>query len=113
MATYPEGEEKFAPRWAKKIRRVPGRTERKTMRLSCNLILNNGVGKPSTWYSAGEAIFDERVPDHAKPYRISEREGRELYREICEWRAMVAERQAKKKREEAERKRGSARASKA
>ena len=24
MATYPEGEEKFAPRWAKKIRRVLG-----------------------------------------------------------------------------------------
>ena len=47
------------------------------MRLSCNLILNNGVGKPSTWYSAGEAIPDELVPDDAKPYRISEREGRE------------------------------------
>ena len=67
----------------------------------------------STFYTAGEAIPDELVPDHAKPYRISGREGRELYREICEWRAMVAERQAKKKREEAERKRVSARASKA
>ena len=83
------------------------------MRLSCNLILNNGVGKPSTFYSAGEPIPDHLVPDHAKPYRISEREGAELYREIMEWRAMVAEREAKKKREAAERKPGSARASKA
>ena len=82
------------------------------MRLSCNLILNNGVGKPSTFYSAGEQIPDELVPDHARPYRISEREGRELEREIKEWRAMVAEHQAKKKREAAERKHGSARVGK-
>jgi hypothetical protein len=80
------------------------------MRLSCNLILNNGVGKPSTFYSAGESIPDELVPDHARPYRISEREGRELDREIKEWRAIVAERQAKKKREAAEKKHGAARA---
>ena len=83
------------------------------MRLSCNLIPNNGPGNPSVFYMAGSAIPDELVPDHAKQYRISEREGRELERELLEWKAMVAERQAKKKREAAEKKRGSARASKA
>ena len=69
-------------------------------------------GEKSTYYMAGSAIPDELVPDHAKQYRISEREGRELEKELLEWRAIVAERQAKKKREAAE-KRGSARASKA
>ena len=72
------------------------------MRLSCNLIRNDGLGKPSVFYMAGSSIPDELVPDHAKQYRISEREGRELERELLEWKAMVAERQAKKKREEAE-----------
>ena len=62
------------------------------MRLSCNLIVSGGPGKPGTYYTAGESIPDHLVPDHAKPYRISEREGAELYREIKEWRAMVAER---------------------
>ena len=82
------------------------------MRLSCNLIRNGGIGKPSIFYMAGSSIPDELVPDHAKPYRISEREGRELEKELLEWKAMVAEREAKKKREAAEKKRGSARASK-
>ena len=71
------------------------------MRLSCNLITNGGPGKPSTYYMAGSAIPDELVPDHAKQYRISEREGRELERELLEWKAMVAEREAKKKQREA------------
>jgi hypothetical protein len=86
------------------------------MRLSCNLIRNNGLGKESTFYTAGEQIPDELVPDHALQYRISEKEGAKLYREICEWRAMVAEKREKGKREAAEeraKKRGKARASKA
>ena len=66
------------------------------MRLSCNLIRNEGVGK-SVFHMAGSSIPDELVPDHAKQYLISEREGRELERELLEWKAMVAERQAKKK----------------
>jgi hypothetical protein len=80
------------------------------MRLSCNLILSGGLGKPSTFYSAGEAIPDHLVPDHAKPYRISEREGRELEREIKEWRAMVAARREKKRAVAAGEDGGSARA---
>ena len=60
------------------------------MRLSCNLITNNGPGTPSVFYMAGSAIPDELVPDHAKQYRISEREGRELEKELLEWKAMVA-----------------------
>ena len=79
------------------------------MRLSCNLIRNGGPGKPSTFHMAGSYIPDELVPDHAKQYRISEREGRQLEKELLEWQAMVAERQEKKKREEAE-KRAAARA---
>ncbi len=35
-------------------------------------------------------------------YRISEKEGAKLYREILEWRAIVAERREKAKREAAE-----------
>jgi hypothetical protein len=69
------------------------------MRLSCNLILNRGVGRESVFYSAGSTIPDELVPDHAKPYRISEREGRQLEKELREWREMVAARREKKKRE--------------
>ena len=61
------------------------------MRLSCNLIRNSGIGKPSIFYMAGSSIPDQLVPDHAKPYRISEREGRELEKELLEWKAMVAE----------------------
>jgi hypothetical protein len=72
------------------------------MRLSCNLITNNGPGTPSVWYTAGESIPDELVPDHALQYRISEKEGAKLYREILEWRAIVAERREKAKREAAE-----------
>jgi hypothetical protein len=77
------------------------------MRLSCNLITSN----PSRFWTAGEPIPDELVPDHARQYRISEKEGEKLYREVLEWRAIVAERKAKK-REEAERRHGAARASK-
>ena len=62
------------------------------MRLICNLITNNGPGTPSVWYDAGQSIPDELVPDHAKQYRISEKEGAKLYAEILEWRAIVAER---------------------
>jgi hypothetical protein len=69
--------------------------ERKTMRLSCNLIINNGPGMESTFFTAGESIPDELVPAHALEYRISEREGAKLYREILEWRAIVAERREK------------------
>ena len=87
------------------------------MRLSCNLIRNGGPGKPSIFHMAGSQIADELVPDHAKQYRISEREGRELERELLEWQAIVAERREKAKREEAEErekaKRGKAKAEKA
>ena len=72
------------------------------MRLSCNLITNNGPGTPSVWYDAGQSIPDHLVPDHAKQYRISEQEGARLYREVLEWRAIVAERKAKAKAEEQE-----------
>jgi hypothetical protein len=65
------------------------------MRLSCNLITSN----PSRFWTAGEPIPDELVPDHAKPYRISEAEGAKLYREVLEWRAIVAERREKAERE--------------
>lgn len=64
-----------------------------------------------------QSIPDELVPDHAKQYRISEREGAKLYREILEWRAIVAQRREKAKREAAEErekaKRGKAKAEKA
>ena len=46
------------------------------MRLGCNLITNNG--RESTFHMAGSYIPDELVPEHAKQYRISEREGRKL-----------------------------------
>jgi hypothetical protein len=82
------------------------------MRLSCNLIVNNGLGQGSTFYDAGSPIPDEVVPAHALQYRISEREGAKLYREILEWRAIVAERRAKTDREGAEKKHGSAGVSK-
>jgi hypothetical protein len=87
------------------------------MRLSCNLITNNGPGTPSVWYDAGQPIPDAIVPDHAKQYQISEAEGRKLYAEILEWRAIVQERREKAKREAAEErekaKRGKAKAEKA
>jgi hypothetical protein len=84
------------------------------MRLSCNLLLNNGPGKESTFITAGTAIPDHMVPPHARQYRISEREGRQLEKELAEWRAIVAERREKAKREAAEKKqRGAAGASKA
>ena len=51
------------------------------------------------WYDAGQPIPDQLVPDHALQYRISEKEGAKLYAEILEWRAIVAERKAKKERE--------------
>ena len=69
------------------------------MRLSCNLITNNGPGTPSVWYDAGQPIADHLVPDHALQYRISEKEGAKLYAELLEWRAIVRERREKKERE--------------
>jgi hypothetical protein len=66
------------------------------VRLSCNLILNGRVGEPSIFYSAGSAIPDHLVPTHARPYRISEAEGRALEKELAEWREMVAARKEKK-----------------
>ena len=65
------------------------------MRLSCNLITNNGPGTPSVWYTAGEPVPDHLVPDHALQYRISEKEGAKLYAEVLEWRAIVATRKEK------------------
>ena len=72
------------------------------MRLSCNLIVSGGLGKPSKFYTAGEPVPDELVPKHALEYRISEQEGAKLFREIMEWQALVAERREKARREEAE-----------
>ena len=72
------------------------------MRLSCNLITSN----PSRFWTAGEPIPDELVPDHARQYRISEKEGEKLYREILEWRAIVAERREKSEREAKEERAG-------
>ena len=46
---YPEGKEEF----------IPKKERKKTMRLSCNLI-TNGI-----FYTAGESIPDQLVPDHA------------------------------------------------
>ena len=69
------------------------------MRLSCNLITNSGPGTPSVWYTPGEPIPDSAVPNHALQYRISEKEGAKLYAEVLEWRAIVAERKERAKRE--------------
>ena len=69
------------------------------MRLSCNLITNHGPGTPSVWYDAGQEIPDSAVPDHAKQYRISEKEGAKLYAELLEWRQIVRERREKAERE--------------
>jgi hypothetical protein len=66
------------------------------MRLSCNLITADG-----TFYSLGEPVPDAEVPRHALAYRISEREGRQLAREMREWREMVAAWREKKKKREA------------
>ncbi len=97
---YTESEEEFAPQWGKpKKHALKKKGKGRLMRLSCNLITNNGPGTPSVWYDAGQQIPDELVPDHAKQYRISEAEGRKLYNEILEWRAIVAERREKKERE--------------
>ena len=60
------------------------------MRLSCNLITNSGPGTPNVWYDAGQPIDDHLVPDHALQYRISEKEGRQLEKELAEWRAMLS-----------------------
>ena len=83
------------------------------MRLSCNLITNDGLGKGSTFHMAGSSIPDELVPDHAKQYRISEREGRELEKELLEWQAIVAAAGGEKKKAVAAGEHGSAGAGKA
>jgi hypothetical protein len=83
------------------------------MRLSCNLIINQGPGKDALFYQAGEPVPDADVPAHALEYRISEREGAKLYREILEWQALVAAKREKAKEEaQNDRKRVKARAGK-
>jgi hypothetical protein len=70
-----------------------GNTE---MRLSCNLLLPGEV-----FYHCGESIPDHLVPKHALQYRISEAEGRQLAKEMREFREQVAARRAAKSKKEA------------